>query len=801
MRYLLDTSALLAHYRQEAGGDEVQALFEADEAELMIASLTLTENAGLDFQLRGMTISSKVKSMLIVLLCFALASIVLAREPGFGEFRAVQESLSHMPAKFHAEWLQKHGLDASRYTEFHRPESSGLELKGKWGRGVSNEVTGRGNLVALTLGSEVALLNVANPDSPVVLSEIQLSFIPAQSALHDSFLLTGGNGIEVWNIADSTRPVYRNVIPYAVSDFAVFDTFLYFSSGGTFYSYSIANTPNPHQLGTCADTGDVTSATRNVAVVSESSYVMGFIDVSNPTAPKRVGTYPSFALAADARNTICCAEIYWQEGSDDQFRFEVLDISDPANVVRIGAVDSVAGWDVHLSGPLAFASGSQWPQWKFTIVDMLDSVHPRVISSCGTPGGRFGVWADWTSNRAYVADVIGMAVMNISNLNSPVYDTTVMSACVAYDVSLDQGRAYVADDEAGLRILDVSDPAAPVELGGIDTAYYHYTECLSAVGCDSFAFAGWLPYPGLRTIDVTDPTRPTMAGGCWVFNPIKDMVLGESLLYIAEASRFQVVNVARPRQPTLVGSCVLSGEIGDMTMVGDLTYVTSFYFTTIDVSRPDSPKVINEWGSQANGIDVDDTILYMAYEGLKTASIANPTMPYVLDSVFVDDDTRDVVKADSFAVLGGSTVRIYNVADPRDIRLVGTWTPPGLVQKLIYQPPYIYAACGRAGVCVLEIAEPGVQEAVTPSLRRRLVVVPSITAGPVHVVTSGRLRNLTLCDALGKEVMGAAPGPDWPKAGSVTSVNLAGLPAGVYMLRGVIGGQMATAKVVKMLRR
>jgi predicted nucleic acid-binding protein len=43
MRYLLDTSALLAHYRQESGSDEVQALFEADEAELMVASITLTE--------------------------------------------------------------------------------------------------------------------------------------------------------------------------------------------------------------------------------------------------------------------------------------------------------------------------------------------------------------------------------------------------------------------------------------------------------------------------------------------------------------------------------------------------------------------------------------------------------------------------------------------------------------------------------------------------------------------------------------------------------------------------------------
>jgi len=43
MRYLLDTSALLAHYRQEVGWEKVQALFETDEAELLIASVSLTE--------------------------------------------------------------------------------------------------------------------------------------------------------------------------------------------------------------------------------------------------------------------------------------------------------------------------------------------------------------------------------------------------------------------------------------------------------------------------------------------------------------------------------------------------------------------------------------------------------------------------------------------------------------------------------------------------------------------------------------------------------------------------------------
>jgi predicted nucleic acid-binding protein len=43
MRYLLDTSAVLSHYRQEAGWEEVKRLLDTDGAEILIASVTLTE--------------------------------------------------------------------------------------------------------------------------------------------------------------------------------------------------------------------------------------------------------------------------------------------------------------------------------------------------------------------------------------------------------------------------------------------------------------------------------------------------------------------------------------------------------------------------------------------------------------------------------------------------------------------------------------------------------------------------------------------------------------------------------------
>ena len=45
LRFLLDTSALLAHSRQEPGWARVQALFEVGDSEILAASVSLTEFA------------------------------------------------------------------------------------------------------------------------------------------------------------------------------------------------------------------------------------------------------------------------------------------------------------------------------------------------------------------------------------------------------------------------------------------------------------------------------------------------------------------------------------------------------------------------------------------------------------------------------------------------------------------------------------------------------------------------------------------------------------------------------------
>ena len=45
MAYLLDTSALLAHFRRETGADQVQAIFDREDEDILLASVSLPEFA------------------------------------------------------------------------------------------------------------------------------------------------------------------------------------------------------------------------------------------------------------------------------------------------------------------------------------------------------------------------------------------------------------------------------------------------------------------------------------------------------------------------------------------------------------------------------------------------------------------------------------------------------------------------------------------------------------------------------------------------------------------------------------
>jgi hypothetical protein len=755
-----------------------------------------------------------VKRTIVLLLGLGLAVVAVAGRSLMDE-RALMDSARSVPPKMRMEWLYQHGRMEDRRLRTEdgpAPADSGLVLRGKWGRGPAAEVTGRGTLVVLTLGSEVALLSFANPDSPRVLSEIQFPSLTAQSYLEDSLLYTSSNAdLEIWSITDPTRPAKRGQFLGAVGDFWMRDTFLYFIRSDTFHVISIANPANLYQLGSCVESGSVTTGSGNTVVVVQSGG-FAFVDVSNPASPHEVGTYPcGHTLSATARGNLVCAS-YEETGYPYPVRFITLDISTPSSPRLLAKLNNLGGYDIFLDGPLAFVSGRVWSDGPpFHILSIADSAHPAFIDSCQTTSRYpWGVWENSSLNRALVADEYdGLAIVDISNLNNPVLKTWVLKTGASVDLSIDGQYCHVANDMSGLRILDVTDARRPFCIAGLDSSFYD-TRCNTVTAHDSFAFLNWRSNLHFRTVSVADPLHPLMVAQCSLFNWAEVMVRRDSLVYCAEDYKFQIVNVARPRAPVIVGTCVLPDYSYQMDVRDTLAFVVTGVsgLQIVSVARPDSPAIVGTLTppNGACGVAVIDTFAYIASGNLYIASVADPATPYLIDSVVLPTFGCAVAASDSLFFVGsngyvyghpGNDIRVFDIGSPAKPVSIGSLEAPDAVARLAWVAPHLYAACGDAGVLIAETAAVGVQEAGRAvGMRPALSVLPN-PAGEIAHVRFGkpfddRFR-FSMYDAIGKRLMIERVGKE------VASIDLRlyGLSPGVYFVRVETKTGVLNSKLVK----
>jgi len=723
---------------------------------------------------------------------------------------AVMDSLRGVPPKRRLEWMRERGIEMPGYAGG-LTSDSGLKLVSKWGRGPAAEVTGKDTLVVLTLGSEVALLSFANPDSPRVLSEIQFPSLTAQSYLRDSLLYTSSNAdLEVWNVADPTQPAKRGELLGPVGDFWIRDTFLFYIRRDTFHSLSIADPANLYELGSVPEAGSATTGSGNIVVVVQSGG-FAFVDVSNPASPHEVGSYPcGHALSATARGNLVCAS-YEETAEPYPARFITLDISNPASPRLLARLDDLGGYDIFLACSLAFVSGRgpgvENPQ-PFQILSIADSAHPAFLDSCrSTDRYPWGVWASLSLGRALVADEWeGLAVVNISNPHNATLDTWVLATGPSVDAQIDGQRCYVANSYAGMRILDITDPAIPLCVGEFDSAFVDdVSDCVEAR--DSFAFVARWPQPRLRAVLVTDPAHPQQVAACSTFNFPEDMVLRDSLLYVAEDNRLQIVNVARPREPQVVGTCGLQNVSLDLFVSDSLAYVGNWPSPIISISDPAHPETVGSFPMPLGGVYVRDTFAYLAmsYDSMFVYSVANPALPVRLGSLDFSGGQQyaeyslDIEVLDTIAYIGGWHLKTVSVADPRNPREVGErWSPPSLyIPRLTYAAPYLYVACSDGGVCIMETLQTGISEPARGPAASRISVAPSLTRGPVRVTANvlGRVFDLEVFNVTGNLIQ--------IRTGSMReaqTIDLTSAPDGAYLVMVKTDVGMSTTKVVKTRR-
>jgi hypothetical protein len=138
----------------------------------------------------------------------------------------------------------------------------------------------------------------------------------------------------------------------------------------------------------------------------------------------------------------------------------------------------------------------------------------------------------------------------------------------AYDVEVVGNRAYVTRGYPGWSILDVSNPASPVRLGGYDAGW--------AWGV---AVSGTVAYvadrdAGLQIIDVSNPASPVRLGGYDTSGTAWGVAVSGSIAYVADRDAgLQIIDVSNPASPVRLGGYDTSGDAYGVAVAGNRIFV------------------------------------------------------------------------------------------------------------------------------------------------------------------------------------------------------------------------------------
>jgi hypothetical protein len=677
---------------------------------------------------------------------------------------------------------------------------SGLACIGRWSYGPSYKVsvhaTASDTLVLLTRGSGATIARFRSADSVTIepLGEIDCHGIPHRAVLVDTLVCVGvqrgGTGLEVFGVADPTNPHRLASVPLpSVNDIAVADSLVYLAcADDTLRVFSIADPRDPVRVGACRDSSDLAMCYADGYCYLVHSSGVNIVDVRDPSSPHRAGRIAGHApMAVQVRDSICCL-------TTESDGFLVFNVSDPSAPQPLGTLSLPDAEDLHIPETCDTVAYTSY----LHVVSIANPSSPRLVGQLASPGWDEGVAATPALGHALLADRYdGVVVFDIGDPTTPAIDTMALAAGVAFDIALDNGRAYLASRFSGLTVLDVSDPARPSVLGSYDTVGQVPVSCGAVVARDSMAYLSW-PRPRMLSIDVSDPTRPQRAGGCeGMANQPEDMVLRDSLLYCAEASRFQVVNVARPREPELVGNCVA----GDATSAGlsvrdTLAFVGNYVSQVVNTADPTSPVVVGTFNRGAWNVVPRDTFAFVSSGGIIVYSIADPTQPRAIDSISLGPNTYWVEAVGNLLYTGNRDgVHVVDASDVHNMREVGYCSTPYTVKRVHHSSPYIYASCWDAGVCIFESTQVAIAEPYGPRLPevQHFRVEPSPAVS--HVKLAGLRRTperLMVRDVAGRVVM-------MPSSGRSTGpvIDVSELPSGLYFVEALMERKRRVAKFVK----
>lgn len=418
------------------------------------------------------------------------------------------------------------------------------------------------------------------------------------------------------------------------------------------------------------------------ALSNEQLHVCSVFDVSVPDAPAVVGGCGGGDPLENFRS-----RVQPPMAASFGLKLSLRDLTDPANPVDLGSIDTAPATDGFLAGDYAYGLGfagidiydisdplapvaaghSTIPTLgadsvtafddgalvltstdRFLRLDVSTPTAPAIVSETMPPGGVV------TTDIALAG---GKAVLLGENYGLGIADPLTLAPLARFDASLpeqlnqrdfeqfavDGDRAYLVAWGYGLVIADIADPLHPVELGKIP---YGYPSAVAASG--DFAYIGTVTNGGVvHVVDVSDPAAPVLRGAVTMTSVYRLQVHGHHVYAADEFAGLHVIDVSDPDAPVEVavysdGCMGIMGGAYDVQINADGTraYVAcETGLQVVDITDPAAPVRLGGWPAEwANGSTVaaDGTRAWFGDRGgVHEVDLSDEANPALVETTWV----------------------------------------------------------------------------------------------------------------------------------------------------------------------
>jgi hypothetical protein len=278
-------------------------------------------------------------------------------------------------------------------------------------------------------------------------------------------------------------------------------------------------------------------------------------------------------------------------------------------------------------------------------------------------------------------------------------------------------RAYAATSEGGLRVIDLTLPPAPREIGALIGA--PHPRAIELASGRAYVVDG---YSGLQIFDLADPARPNKLGAYSMPRAQALSLDGDRGYLLTENGELRAIDLSRPARPR---------ELGTVGAVAQTASTSAMLAADGLLHLGQALTIEGEFGSSlVPGLAVMDASLPAA-----------PRLLAGLDLSRIGGAAFLQRQAGRLYALGRSGLAIFDMADPSAPTALGTYYLPRgnpEITDLALAGDRAYLTLGATGLVVVDVSEPSnpVEVGVVPAGGRNMRSL-AVDGDALYVVDRG----------------------------------------------------------------